>query len=125
MTDGTSKSVAVFECAGRPQLWTFGTLVADSGLATSPASLYVSLCGWADANQFVSRGFKADAAGLAKSPGPAMINGSNNFGIYSHHPGGACVLFADASACFLAESTAADVVAALLTIQGGDPAVRP
>ncbi len=130
VTDGASQSIAVFESAGRPQVWAFGGLIPDSGLESSPAARYVSLCGWADANQFVARGFRqdftqTDPARQYKSPGPQLINGSNNFGIYAAHTGGANMLFGDASARFVADSAAADVVAALLTIQGGEAAARP
>lgn len=125
VTDGASKSVALFECAGRPQLWVFGAMVPDSGLASSPASRYVGLCGWADSNQSIVRGFWFDAsqanpAARGRSPGGRMVNGSNNLGIHACHPGTADVLFVDGSARALEESTAADVVAALLTIQGAD-----
>jgi len=60
-----------------------------------------------------------------KSPGPNMINGSNKNGIYALHPGGANLLFADGSARFLAESIGADIVAAMLTVQGGDAVNLP
>jgi len=115
ISDGTATSIAVFESAGRPQVWSFGSKLADSG---------VILCGWADSNQSNVKGFKPDPAG-AKSPGPILINGSNNFGIYAFHPAGANVLFVDGSARFVEESAAADVVAAQLTVQGGDAASGP
>jgi len=130
ITDGISKSIAVFECGSRPQVWAFGAQVPGSGLSTSAAAAYVGLCGWADANQFSVRGFlldpaQADPASRCTSPGPQLVNGSNNLGIYAAHPAGAHALFADAATGFLAESTAADVVAALLTIKAGDSADRP
>jgi prepilin-type processing-associated H-X9-DG protein len=132
LTDGTSKSIAVFESAGRPQVWAFGSMVPDSGLFTSsPVSTkYAALCGWADTNQIAARGFKRDAtqtdpANQYKSPGPMMINGSNNLGIYAFHPGGAQLLFADGAVRFVAEGTSADVVAALLTIKAGDAVTVP
>ena len=76
------------------------------------------------------RGFKqdmtqADLASQIKSPGPQMINGSNNYGVYAFHPGGANFLFADGSARFLTDTTSADVVAALLTIKAGDAVPVP
>lgn len=125
ISDGTSKSIAVVECAGRPQVWAFGRMSPDSGLASSPTTKYVGLCGWADANQFTVRGFRQDAtqadpANQPKSPGPQLVNASNNMGIYGIHPGGASVLFVDGSAQFLDESATADVVAAQLTVQAGD-----
>lgn len=127
MTDGTAQSIAIVESAGRPQVWAFGRLVPDSGLFTSsPTSTkYVPFCGWADTNVPLVRGFRsdmmqADPANQYVSPGPQLVNGSNNDGIYAFHPGGANVLFADASIRFLGEGTTSDVVAAMLTVQAGD-----
>ena len=54
-----------------------------------------------------------------------MINGSNNYGVYAFHPGGANFLFADGAARFLNDTTSADVVAALLTIKAGDAVTVP
>jgi prepilin-type processing-associated H-X9-DG protein len=132
VTDGTSKSIAVFESAGRPQVWAFGGMVPDSGLFTSSpvGTKYASLCGWADTNQVAAKGFRqdltqADPANQYKSPGPIMINGSNNLGIYAFHAGGATLLFVDGSVRFLEATTSADVVAALLTIQAGDAVTVP
>ena len=128
--DGTSKSIAVIESAGRPQVWGFGGLVPDSGLASSAAAKYVLLCSWANSNEILVKGFKqdttqADLASQIKSPGPQMINGSNNYGIYAFHPGGANFLFADGAARFLTDTTSADVVAAMLTIKAGDAVTVP
>ena len=130
VTDGTSKSIAVFESAGRPQVWAFGGLVPDSGLfSSSPVSTrYASLCGWADTNQFAVLGFRrdltaADPANQYKSPGPTLVNGSNNRGIYAFHPDGAAALFVDGSVRFIDANVSADVVAAQLTIQAADQVV--
>lgn len=127
VTDGAAKSIAVFESAGRPQVWAFRGLVPDSGLFTSsPVSTrYASLCGWADTNQVAARGFwldssQADPANQYRSPGPTLINGSNNFGIYAFHPAGANALFVDGSTRFIGAHASADAVAAQLTIQAAD-----
>jgi hypothetical protein len=130
ISDGISKSIAIVECAGRPQLWAFGRRSPDSGLASSPTGKYVGLCGWADANQFAVRGFRrngmqTDPANQAVSPGPQLVNASNHWGISGSHPDGAGVLFIDGAAAFLADSVTADVVAALLTVQAGDAASLP
>jgi prepilin-type N-terminal cleavage/methylation domain-containing protein len=132
MTDGLSQSIAVVETAGRPQVWTFGRLVPDSGLFTSSplATKYVALCAWADTNIFAIKGFREDAsqgdpANQYVSPGRQLINGSNNFGIYAFHAGGANQLLADASVRFLDEAASPDVVAAMLTVQAGDTVPAP
>jgi len=123
--DGLSRTVAVFEAAGRPQVWAFGTMSPDSGLVTSVKGNYVTLCGWADHNQFIIEGFQPDATKRYKSPGPTLINGSNNGGIYAFHPGGADLLFVDGSTRFIGDSVTADVVAAMLTAQGMDVVTVP
>ncbi|MFM8497171.1 MAG: DUF1559 domain-containing protein [Planctomycetia bacterium] len=132
MTDGLSQSIAVVESAGRPQVWAFGRMVPNSGLLSSPIGLkyYVPLCGWADPNTNDCTGFlldpsQADPANQAIAPGPQLVNGSNNGGIYAFHPGGASVLLADASVRFLAESASSDVIAAMLTVQAGDTVLEP
>lgn len=123
--DGTSKSVAVFESAGRPQVWYFGRKVPDSGLATS--TKYVALCGWPNTNQTDARGYRLDESQTLPAnqyidPGPRMINGCNEKGVYAFHPGGAGLLFVDGSCRFINEDSSADVVAAMLTIAGGEAA---
>lgn len=126
--DGTSKSVAVVERAGRPQVWYFGRMIPDSGLATS--SKYVALSGWANTNQGDVRGYRLDAtqvdpANQYTDPGPTMINGSNERGIYAFHPKGAHMLFADGSCRFWNDDSSPDVVAAALTIVGGEMVPLP
>ena len=126
--DGTSKSIAVLERAGRPQLWYFGWRVPDSGSATS--SSYVTLCGWPNTNQSEVRGYMRDPtqvnpASQYKDPGPQMINGSNEKGVYAFHPGTAGLLFMDGSCRFFTDDTSADVVAAALTIAGAEATQIP
>ena len=53
-------------------------------------------------------------------PWPCAINCSNNREIYSFHPGGANVVFADGSVRFLNESIPIKVLAALVTRAGGE-----
>ncbi len=132
MTDGLSQSIAVVETAGRPQVWAFGRMVPESGLLTSTpvATTYVRWCGWADTNVPLLTGFRldpsqADPANQYISPGPQLVNGSNNGGIYAFHPGGAHALFADASVRFLAAGASPDVIAAMLTVQAGDTVPEP
>ncbi|MGB8851975.1 MAG: DUF1559 domain-containing protein [Pirellulales bacterium] len=132
ISDGTSKTIAVFESAARPQVWAFGHMVPGSGqLFSSPVlTRYAPRCNWADTNTFLVRGFRqdltqADPANQYRSPGPQLVNGSNNFGIYSLHPGGASVAFADGSTRFIDDTVSADIVAAQLTAQAGDFVPQP
>jgi prepilin-type N-terminal cleavage/methylation domain-containing protein len=128
--DGTSKSIAVFEAAGRPHVWAFGNMIPGSGLSTSPSALYAGTCAWADANHVVAKGFFQDSTAIdlvnqVKTPGPVMINGSNRFGAYAFHPNGLNSLLLDGSCRFMAEDASADVVAAALTIAGGEMVQLP
>jgi len=123
--DGASKTVAVFEAAGRPQVWAFGAMIPDSGLVTSVSTKYVTLCGWADPNQFDVKGFQPDATNRYKSPGPTLINGCNNAGIFAFHPNGANLLFVDGSTTFVGTAATADVVASMLTAQGEETSSVP
>jgi prepilin-type N-terminal cleavage/methylation domain-containing protein/prepilin-type processing-associated H-X9-DG protein len=131
ITDGTSKTVAVVESAGRPQVWYFGNVVPGSGTSGKASKkLYVPNSGWPKANNFFVHGYRldlsqADPADQFDDPGPTMINGSNFYGIYAFHPGGAGLLFVDGSCRFMAEDASADVVAAALTIAGGEMVQLP
>ena len=128
LTDGTSQSVAIVESAGRSSIWAFGRMVPGSGSETS--SDYVPLCAWADTNISLLRGYRQDLTkpnpiDQSVSPGPQLVNGSNFYGIYAFHPGGANALFADAAVRFLDEAASPDVVAAMLTVQAGDTVPAP
>lgn len=128
ITDGTSQSIAVVECAARPQLWAFGQMVPGSGqISSSPLSKrYMGLCNWADTNTFAVRGFYLGISQPDPAyPGPQIVNGSNFWGIYGVHPAGASLAVADGSTRFIDDSVSADVVAALLTVQAGDFVARP
>ncbi|MBA4067638.1 MAG: prepilin-type cleavage/methylation domain-containing protein [Isosphaera sp.] len=119
ISDGLSGTVIVVESAARPQLWQVGRMVPDSGLDTSPASAYVSVCSWAEGNLFRVRGYTPD--GLTHG-GACLVNCTNNFAMYSFHTGGVNVGLADGSVRTLGRQVTPNVVAALLTIQGGEVA---
>jgi hypothetical protein len=135
ITDGSSKTVAVYESAARPQVWAFGGMSPDSGLVSSPTAKYVTLCGWADPNARDVSGFESVSPGVYREPGPIMVNGSNGAvgssgggpagGIYAFHPAGADLLFADGSARFVDDTVGADVAAAMLTAQGQESFTLP
>ncbi|MEW4455539.1 DUF1559 domain-containing protein [Bremerella sp. JC817] len=125
ITDGTSNSVAIVECAGRPQVWYNGKMVPGSGQASSPTKEYVILCSWADTNITKMKGFtfdetQADPIDRFDDPGTKMINGGNYYGIYAFHPSGANVAMLDGSVRFVSETTSCDVVCAMLTINGAE-----
>jgi prepilin-type N-terminal cleavage/methylation domain-containing protein/prepilin-type processing-associated H-X9-DG protein len=109
VADGASQTLLLVEDAGRPQRWEMGRLVP--GVVSGSA-------GWADyCNQSGLDGYNpADGTRV----GPCAVNGTNNGEIYSFHPGGAHVLFADGSVHFLDTGASIEVVAALVTRAGAE-----
>jgi prepilin-type processing-associated H-X9-DG protein len=71
---------------------------------------------WASRNLLWLRGSTSDG----KFYGPCAINCTNDREVYSFHPGGAIVVFADGSVRFLNESIDIRVFAALVTRYGGE-----
>ena len=108
VVDGTSNTIALTECAGRPQLYRAGM----------PASGTLNRTGWADhATGFDPKGYSFDGT---LSPGPCTINCSNDKAIYSFHVGGANVAFADGSARFLRATIDPGALVRLITRAGGE-----
>lgn len=119
--DGLSNTIMFVESAARPQVYQKQRLVPGSGELTSPSALYVAVSSWAAGNVFVVRGYRydetvADEFSRWKSPGPSMVNSSNNYSVYSFHPGGAHVGLADGSVKFVTESVDTATMCEYLTI---------
>lgn len=114
VTDGTSHTIMVAEDAGRPENWVKGQkllldLVADG-------------VGWADPDCGYSvSGSSAD--GLVEG-GPCVVNCNNDSEVYSFHPGGAHVLFADGSVRLMTETVDHVVFVDMCTRQGGEVALN-
>jgi prepilin-type N-terminal cleavage/methylation domain-containing protein/prepilin-type processing-associated H-X9-DG protein len=106
--DGTSNTILVAECAGRPQLWRAGRKVPNAWLSGGP---------WASRNQLWTRGSSADGTAFY---GPCAVNCTNDRAVYSFHPGGANVAFADGSVRFLKAAIDIRVFARLVTRAGGE-----
>ncbi|AGA24533.1 DUF1559 domain-containing protein [Singulisphaera acidiphila] len=120
VTDGTSNTIMLVECAGRPRIWRSGrTMVPDSGVTATNS---VPISAWAEGNLFSVRGFDPgkDWISAAKNLGRCPINCGNMYGVYGFHPGGATVGMADGSVKFLKETMTIETVASLLTRQGGE-----
>ncbi|MBV8316780.1 MAG: DUF1559 domain-containing protein [Planctomycetaceae bacterium] len=121
ITDGLSNTIAVTECANRPQLWVKGkpasSSVTGGGQGTSSGTT-VSGAPWAsDWKLLAPQGATQD--GLTK-PGPCMISCTNDWEVYSMHPGGANALFGDGSVRFLSTTTSPAIFAAFVTRAGGE-----
>jgi prepilin-type N-terminal cleavage/methylation domain-containing protein/prepilin-type processing-associated H-X9-DG protein len=106
--DGTSETILMAECAGRPQLWQGRKKVPNVWLTGGP---------WASRNLLWGRGATQDGSAFY---GKCAINCTNDREVYSFHPGGANAVFADGSVQFLTEGTSIRVLAALITRAGGE-----
>jgi prepilin-type N-terminal cleavage/methylation domain-containing protein/prepilin-type processing-associated H-X9-DG protein len=114
--DGTSQTIAVVECAGRPLVYRLHrpdfVTQNDQGI------------GWIDSEgPFSLDG--ANANGTQEGCTPAngclySMNKRNNNEPYSFHPTGANMLFADGHVYLLREATALPVMAALCTKSAGE-----
>ena len=113
ITDGTSQTILIVECAGRPKLWRAGRLVSDG---------YAAGGVWASGTLIFGLGSTRDGA---TQPGPCAINCTNNRETYSFHPGGAGAAFADGSVHFLKASIDMRQFARLATRAGGEAATIP
>ena len=107
--DGTSNTIMLAEDAGRPQLWRAGSRISGQpDVLGGPWAGFLS--------GFVVRGSNPDGT----SPGPCAINCTNNREVYSFHPSGANVVFADGSVHFLQAGMDIQVLANLVTRSGGE-----
>src|SRR6266851_4664286 len=106
--DGASNTIMMAECAGRPQLWQGRQPVPDKWLTGGP---------WASRGLLWGRGAKGDGTAFY---GTCAINCTNDREVYSFHPGGANVVFADGHVHFLKESIDIRIFAALVTRAGGE-----
>ena len=123
ITDGLSNTIAVTECANRPQLWVKGrpsSVPVTGGYpgTTDRSGLVVFGSPWAsDLKQFTPKGSTPD--GLSK-PGSCAINCNNDWEVYSNHTGGVNAVMGDGSVRFLAQSISPATFSALVTRAGGE-----
>jgi prepilin-type N-terminal cleavage/methylation domain-containing protein/prepilin-type processing-associated H-X9-DG protein len=142
ITDGTSNTVMIAECAGRPELWRAGRPVPLASLDPSmPRYPIEDAAGgdmpggaWAEQqNAFFLDGSTPD--GVLK-PGPCAINCTNNYcglpvrnyddgEVYSFHPGGAHGLLADGSVRFFRADMDIRFFARLVTRADGEVVAAP
>jgi prepilin-type N-terminal cleavage/methylation domain-containing protein/prepilin-type processing-associated H-X9-DG protein len=124
ITDGTSNTMVISETGGKPVGYNHLRQIYKSevdGLPVDGSIEPVSSGGGAWGDMFT---YSALAGGQCNNSGwrlgPCMINYTSNNEIYSWHTGGANALFADGSVHFLPEATAAQVIIALVTRNGGE-----
>ena len=134
--DGTSKTIMMVECAGRPDVYRGKKklLAADTSSATPQIVPSDSGMGWADSDAPFSID-AATSAGLvyktlnycaSKDCGGGVadrpFNVTNANEAYAFHPGGMMVVMVDGSAQFFNEDMDLRTFAALLTKRGGESA---
>ena len=108
ISDGTSHTILIAECAGRPQLWQGRSIAPNKWVSGGP---------WASRNLLFGRGATRDGTALY---GPCAVNCTNNREVYGFHPSGANTVFADGSVHFLSAGTDIRVFAGLVTRAGGE-----
>ena len=106
--DGTSNTILIAECSGRPQLW--------QGRRQVP-SLWLSGGPWASRNLLWGRGATRDGTAFF---GPCAVNCTNDREIYGFHPSGASAVLADGSVRFFSALIDIRVFAGLVTRAGGE-----
>jgi|GEM_PF-3514686 len=139
ITDGTSNTMMIAECCGRPGLFRTNArrLVTGQTAATySPKDGW----GWADTgNSGAIDGASADGMLINSAKKPSVIgnlptctaaacppsatyfmNVVNDSELYSWHTGGVQALFADGSVRFLSENISLQTLGAILTRNAGD-----
>ena len=108
VTDGSSQTIMIAECAGRPKLWRRGREIPNDQLSGGP---------WASRSLLWCRGASPDGTAFF---GPCAVNCTNNREVYSFHSGGANAVFADGSVHFLKETIGIRTFARLVTYAGSE-----
>jgi prepilin-type processing-associated H-X9-DG protein len=134
ITDGTSNTMMIGECAGWPDSYMAGTAGYynnDGAGAWANPENAINLSG-SDPTGAMSQsptggiphgGTNCQTAGTASNPiltNSCTMNCTNTYNMFSGHPTGCNALFADGSVHFLASSIGWTTVAALGTVASGD-----
>jgi hypothetical protein len=124
ITDGTSNTLVISECGGKPVGYNHRRQIYLSevdGLPVDGSIEPVSSGGGAWGDMFC---YSALAGGQCNDSGwrlgPCMINRTSNNEIYSWHTMGANGLYGDGSVHFLNEAISAQVMISLVTRSGGE-----
>jgi prepilin-type N-terminal cleavage/methylation domain-containing protein len=114
ITDGTSNTFLVAECAGRNTYWWMGKrqpgTISNGPWANPAARIQVGGCDPSNPNYPSSNNVA----------GPRAVNCINSKEIYAFHPSGACVVFADGSVRLVSANVDINTVYALLTRERGE-----
>jgi prepilin-type N-terminal cleavage/methylation domain-containing protein/prepilin-type processing-associated H-X9-DG protein len=128
VSDGTSNTILLAECAGREDVWRDRLMTSSDANQSSATCARAQGGAWATNDNPYEIGSKLTAwctsSGLTGPiPGTMKINTSNEYGFlyYSFHDGGANFCFADGSVRFLSEGIPLWNLAALTTRAGAEP----
>ncbi len=112
--DGTSNTILLVEMSGRPY-WFLPNHTRSTSTSSNPRTYGFGF--WAHNNAHNISTFLADGSGAGLA---CAVNCSNQFGVYSFHPGGANVAFADGSVHMLKSSLSPKTLAGLVTRAGAE-----
>jgi prepilin-type processing-associated H-X9-DG protein len=107
--DGTSNTILLAECAGRPTLWRVGRPIPGPVLEGGPWNHYKG--------GIILQGSTFDGS---IRPGPCALHCTNENEVYAFHPGGANAVFTDGSVRFLKAGMDIRILARLITRAGGE-----
>jgi prepilin-type processing-associated H-X9-DG protein len=119
ITDGTSNTFLLAECAGRNTYWWMGkrqsiNIPGGGGPWANPASrLQIGGCDPVDMNYPTS-------GATNNVPGPRAVNCINSKEMFAFHPGGANVVFADGSVRHVPANLDLNIAYSLLTRDRGE-----
>jgi prepilin-type N-terminal cleavage/methylation domain-containing protein/prepilin-type processing-associated H-X9-DG protein len=123
ITDGTSNTVLLAECAGREDVWRGKTMTPAQTDTSLPNVARARGGAWATNDNPYEIGQRvAWPSGTIPATVPMKINSSNEWGflMYAFHDGGANVALCDGSVRFLRDSTPLKTIAAMVTRNGGE-----
>jgi prepilin-type processing-associated H-X9-DG protein len=122
ITDGSSNTAMIWEDAARPAGYNrFRTLFSYGNGPIDGVSRVVSGGGgaWADCNSDTHIG-GAFPNGIRYNGGTCLMNCTTDNEVYSFHPGGSNVAFADGSVHFVKETVNPSVFFALISRKAGE-----
>ncbi len=118
VTDGTSNTLLLVEMSGRPY-WYLPNKQRSTSTINNPRTYGFGF--WAHNNAHNISTFLSDGSGTGTA---CAVNCTNQFGVYSFHPTGANVAFADGSVRMLPSSITPATLAALVTRAGAEIAAN-
>jgi prepilin-type N-terminal cleavage/methylation domain-containing protein/prepilin-type processing-associated H-X9-DG protein len=123
ITDGTSTTILLAECAGREDIWRGRSMTPAQTNTALPNVARARGGAWATNDNPYEIGQRIQwPSGIIPGSVPMTMNSSNEWGFlfYSFHPGGTNAAFCDGSVRFLREAVPLKTIAAFVTRAGGE-----